>query len=158
MKCIVKILVLFALPIAALLPSGCAHRIVTGGYEVSPDHSTRLDVVIRPDAGSDYFDIGRKTVNVSVLAVGGRVRAPLFSRQYIFMAAAVEWSIQWLDADHCRVDLYSYPAGKRPNNEDSISNREPATRHGVVPLATLTVARKGNSQEFEEVTFPKKSA
>ena len=121
---------------------GCALRMVTGGHEFSPDEKFRINVVVRTSPGVPYSSMDKKTINIGIYAPKQPDQEPhfyLFTGEYTFSAAHVEWNIEWHGTDRVTVDLFDFSPGVSPPDKDIVDRGA---------LKRLSSARLLDSFEF----------
>src|SRR5256885_2134357 len=126
--------------LAATVLAGCYGQVVTGQHKLAPSQDVELGVVYRAKPGTSFSDVAEKTLNVSV-AVAGRSSSQtqiyLFARQYTLVTADIDWDIEWVDAEHGRVEFFSYPPGVSKYRVERSQRRSAST-----PIAFIEVARR----------------
>lgn len=137
--------------VATLALSACAARVVMTGYENSPETKLRAGVAVRTAPGVGYSDLAEKTVNISIYAPDLEPRVYLFTGQYKFVAAHIEWNIVWIDDDRARIELYGFPPGVFPPSGDTAKSANIKEVSAATRIATFEYARKPGSKSFEQL-------
>jgi hypothetical protein len=104
---------------AGVVLSGCfMHTVIGDGLgTASPDGSLTFAVSSRGASRKAYVDTTRKRVSVWVMTNVEEKPETLFSGEYIFTGADLEWSTRWHGSQEVSVEFYDF--GNRVSEYDA---------------------------------------
>jgi hypothetical protein len=114
----------------SVLLAGCMHTVVgTGLGDASPDGRFLLALQVHGASGQAYTDKTKKRMYVWVTPSGTNNPTPVFTGNYVFIAAGLDWKVHWLSTSEVAVELIDYGDG-----ESNYSPHRSITNH----IAQLT--------------------